>query len=83
MPHETRPQMNVIMLHEALLQVKDTTLHEMLPQMNATTNAVMSSDEHHHAARDVSMLHKTWPPMEEGSTDAAGERTSTWGCGRR
>ena len=59
MPHETRPQMNVIVLHEALLQVKDTMLHEMLPQMNTTTNATMSSDEQPHAGRDVPMLHET------------------------
>ena len=51
--------MNVIVLHEALLHVKTTMLHKMLPQMNVTTNAVMSSDEHHHAARDVSRLHET------------------------
>jgi hypothetical protein len=56
------PQMNVIVPYEALLQVKDTILHEMLLLVNATTNASMSSDEQHHAARDVSRLHETWPP---------------------
>ena len=77
MPHETRPQMNVIVLHEALLQVKDTMLHEMLPQMNTTTNATMSSDEQHHAGRDVSMLHETWPPMVQVEDKRPAARCST------
>ena len=33
--------------------------HETRPQMDATTNAIMSSDEQHHAAQDVFMLHET------------------------
>ena len=72
-----RPQMNVIVLHEALLQVKDTMLHEMLPQMNATTNAVMSSDEQHHAARDVSRLHETWPPMVQAEDERLATQCTT------
>ncbi len=61
MPHETRPPMNAIVRHEALPQMDTTMIHETLPQinatmihdtrpqMNATTNAAMSTDEHHHA----------------------------------
>ncbi len=77
MTHETRPQMNIIVLHETLLQVKDTMLHEMLPQMNTTTNATMSSDEQHHAARDVPMLHETWPQMLQANYECLAKQCST------
>jgi len=35
------------MLHEILSQMTATMIHMAAPQMNATTNAVMSSVEHH------------------------------------
>jgi hypothetical protein len=71
------PQMNVIVLHDALLQVKDTMLHEMLPQMNATTNAIMSSDEQHHTAQDVFMLHETGPSMVQAEDERLAAQCST------
>ena len=65
MPRETWPQINVMMLHE------------MLPQMNATTNAAMITDEHHHAPRDVSMLNKTRPPMLQAEDERLATQCST------
>jgi hypothetical protein len=37
------------MLHEILSQMTATMIHMAAPQMNATTNTVMSSVEHHYA----------------------------------
>jgi hypothetical protein len=37
------------MLHEILSQMTATMIHMDPPQMNATTNVVMSSVEHHYA----------------------------------
>jgi hypothetical protein len=45
------------------LVAKQTMAHETWPQMNATTNATMSADEHHHDPRNVSMLPETQPQM--------------------
>jgi hypothetical protein len=59
--HEALPQMDATMIHETLPQINATMIHETRPQMNATTNAAMSTDEHHHAPRDMSLLHKTRP----------------------
>jgi hypothetical protein len=44
---------------------------------STTTNAVMSSDEQHHAGRDVSMLHETWPPMVQVEDKRPAARCST------
>ena len=47
--HEALPQMDTTMIHETLPQINATMIHDTRPQMNATTNAAMSTDEHHHA----------------------------------
>ena len=43
------------MLREILQQVTATMIHEAPPQMNATVNADMSTDEHHYAPQDTSV----------------------------
>ena len=63
--HETRPQINDIMLHE------------MLPPVNATTNATMITDEHHYDPRDVSMLHETRPQMVQAEDERLATQCST------
>ena len=63
--HETRPQINDIMLHE------------MLPPVNATTNATMITDEHHYDPRDVSMLHETRPQMVQAEDERLTTQCST------
>ena len=63
MPPEMRPQMNAIMLQETRPKMNANMIHETLPQINATTNAAKSADEHHHAPRDVPMIHETRPQM--------------------
>jgi hypothetical protein len=68
--------MNTTMLCEMLPQVTATMIHTALPQMNATTNAVMSPDEHHHAPR-TSMLYETWPLMVQVEDERLPARCST------
>jgi hypothetical protein len=49
--------------HETLPQIIASMLHEMLPLVNATSNATIITDEHHDDPRDVPMLHETRPQM--------------------
>ena len=64
-PHETLPQIIAIMLHE------------MLPMVNATTNATMITDEHHDDPRDMPMLHETRPQMLQAEDERLATQCST------
>ena len=64
-PHETLPQIIAIMLHE------------MLPLVNATTNATMITDEHHDDPRDVPMIHETRPQMLQAEDERLATQCST------
>ena len=52
-------RLNDTTLHKTQQQMIDTMIHDLWQQMNSTTNATMSIDEHHSAPQEVSMLHKT------------------------
>ena len=60
-----------------LLQINTIMLHEMLQQVNVTTNATMITDEHHYDPRDVSMLHKTWLQMLQAEDERLATQCST------
>ena len=64
-PHETLPQIIAIMLHE------------MLPLVNATTNATMITDEHHDYPRDMPMLHESRPQMLQAEDERLATQCST------
>ena len=65
------------MLHEMLPQVTATMIHMAQSQMNDTTNADMSPDEHRFAPPDVSMLHETRPQMVQVEDECLATQCST------
>jgi hypothetical protein len=60
-----------------LSQMTDTMIHNTLPQMISTTNDAMITDEHHHAPRDMSMLHEKLQQMVQVEDECLASQCST------